>query len=206
MTFNLITFFEGLAVTFGLIMAIGMQNAFVLKQGIMRNHVLAVVLVCAFSDSILIILGVNGLGQLWESNLVLQKLANWGGILFLSCYGIKSFLSAFKNKDMVIYNETDYQSLKYVILVAFSVSFLNPHGFLDTCVFMSSIASNFSEELRPSFTIGAISASFIWFTVLGFGARYLRKLFEKQIAWKILDIVIGCMMFAIVLSLLIKII
>ena len=158
------------------------------------------------TDSILIILGVNGLGQLWESNLVLQKLANWGGILFLSCYGIKSFLSAFKNKDMVIYNETDYQSLKYVILVAFSVSFLNPHGFLDTCVFMSSIASNFSEELRPSFTIGAISASFIWFTVLGFGARYLRKLFEKQIAWKILDIVIGCMMFAIVLSLLIKII
>lgn len=202
MIFNLLAFLKGLAVSFGLIVAIGMQNSFVLKQGIMRNHILTVVLICAFSDAVLIILGVSGLGELWATNHILHKIANWGGIIFLSCYGAKAFFLAFKNNSLTVYNEIVPASFKHIVFVAFSVSFLNPHAFLDTCILMSGVASNFSEELRPSFAIGAISASFIWFSLLGFGAAYLRKFFEKPISWKILDFSIGCTMFIIAASLL----
>ena len=202
MTFYLPAFLKGIGISFSLIIAIGMQNAFVLKQGIMRNNVLAIVLTCAFSDTALIVIGVNGLGELWNTNILLHNIANWGGILFLFGYGIKSFISAFKNNCLVVYNEVAKSTIKHSIAVALAVSFLNPHTFLDACVLMSGIASNFSEDLRFSFTFGAIFASFAWFFLLGFGAIHLRKYFEKPIAWKILDSIIGVIMFAIAISLL----
>ena len=202
MTFHFLVFLQGMAISFGLIVAIGMQNAFVLKQGIMRSHVFAVALICSLSDALLIILGVDGLGKLWSSHELLLKLSNYAGITFLYGYGIKSFISAAKINSLVVYNEIVQPSLKRTILTAFAVSLLNPHAFLDTCIVMSGIASNYAAESRPSLTIGAILASFIWFFLLAYGARFLRKFFEKPKSWQILDFLIGCFMFVIASTLL----
>lgn len=202
MIFHFLTFLEGLAISFGLIVAIGIQSGYVLRQGIMRNHIFIVALICSLSDALLIILGVNGLGELWSSSDLLLKIFNYGGILFLYGYGIKSFISAFKVNCLVMFNEIVKPSLTNVIVTTLAVSWLNPHAYLDTCIFMSSIASNFDTELRPSFVIGAVGASFIWFFSLGYGAGYFRHFFESPKAWKILDIIIGCIMFIIASSLL----
>ena len=201
MSFDFFIFTKGVFVTLGLIIAIGMQSAYVLKQGIMRNHVWIVVLICAICDSFLIILGVNGLGELWASNNMINKIANWGGILFLILYGLKSFHSAFTKNNQISHDNSPIASIKHVILISFSVSLLNPHAFLDTCVVMSGISSNIPLDLKTSFTIGAISASFIWLSALGFGARYLRRFFEKPRSWKILDFIIGSIMLIIAISL-----
>ena len=202
MSFDFFIFIKGLFVTLGLIIAIGMQSAYVLKQGIMRNHVWIVVLICSICDSFLIILGVNGLGELWSSNEVIYKMANWGGILFLTLYGIKSFYSAFKKSNILIHDNSPISSVKHVILMSFSVSLLNPHAFLDTCIVMSGVSSSIPLDLKTSFTIGAISASFIWLSILGFGARYLKRFFEKPMSWKILYFIIGSIMIIIAMSLL----
>lgn len=202
MTFYFLTFLKGMAISFSLIIPVGMQNAFMLRQGIMQNHVFAIALTCALSDAFLIMLGINGIEKLWATNDYLLKIANYGGIIFLYAYGIKSFISAIKAHNLVVYSEILPSSLKRSVLTALAVSLLNPHSFLDTCIFMSSIASNFSSELLPSLTIGAILASFIWFFVLGYGAKYLRKTFESPKSWKILDFLIGCVMFALASSLL----
>lgn len=197
MDFNLTAFLEGLLVSLGSIMVIGMQNAFVLKQGIMRNHVLITSLICAFCDAILIIFGVSGLGAILSSNPTMLKFAKYGGIIFLYGYGIKSFISATKTNGLVVYNEVIAPNLKQTILTAFAVSIANPNAVLDTCVIIGGVSSNFAEELKPSFASGAIFASFVWFILLGFGARYLRKFFENPRSWKILDFIIGCTMFAL---------
>tara|TARA_B110000503_G_C7053495_1_gene373379 strand:- start:266 stop:862 length:597 start_codon:yes stop_codon:yes gene_type:complete len=192
---------KGLFITLGLVIAVGMQSAFVLKQGIMRNHILVAVLICAFCDAFLITLGVNGFGELWTTNRSIEKIANWGGIIFLTIYSIKSFYSAFKKNNILTHNDTPVSSLKHVILISFSVSLFNPHAFLDTCIVMSGISSSIPLDLKTSFTIGAIVASFIWLSILGFGAKYLRKFFEKPKSWKILDFIIGVMMMIIAISL-----
>lgn len=193
---------EGFAASAGLIIAIGAQNAFVLKQGIMKNHVFTTVLICAIIDAFLISLGVGGFGHILVSSSLLLNLARWGGVAFLLYYGIRSFRNVFKTESLVINaSNTDRPNLKQSVLTILALSLLNPHVYLDTVVLLGSISAQYPTIERPFFAIGAIAASFAWFFSMGFGARFLAPLFQKPIAWKILDFIVGCVMWLIALML-----
>ena len=201
MTFILHTFLEGLSLCFSLIIAIGIQNSFVLKQGIIKNHNLLIAMICSFGDAILIIAGVYGIGKILSANEFLLHFFYWGGVAFLFGYAVVAFRSSFKNNQLNIDDQPKIGSLKSLVTKALVVTFLNPNAYLDTCVLMGSVSATLPSDEKFSFTIGAILASFIWFSLLSFGSRFLKPIFEKPIAWKILDFVIGCMMFAIAISL-----
>lgn len=187
----------------GLIVAIGAQNAFVLKQGLMKNQVFATALFCAIVDALLIALGVGGLGAIFTSNIMLLSLAKWGGAAFLFWYGFKAFRSCFKSSQgLEIAKGPDRPSLKESLLILAGVSFLNPHVYLDTVVLLGSIGAQFEGSQRPFFAMGAMFASMAWFFGLCYGARLLAPFFENQKSWKILDFCIGSIMWAIAASLL----
>jgi len=201
MIFSLPVFFKGLTIGFSLIIAIGAQNAFVLKQAILKKHLFLMAITCSLIDSILIIAGVNGIGTIITSNSLFIEISRWGGAIFLFYYGVRSFQSSFKKRrSLDIEDEPIALSFKKAILTLLAVSLLNPHTYLDACVLMGSIGTNFLNDERLSFTIGAISASFIWFFSLSYGAKFLQPIFAKPIAWRILDFLIGCIMFLIALS------
>ncbi len=199
----LLTFLKGFGTGGGLIVAIGAQNAFVLSQGVRKNHVLAIVLICSFCDMILISIGVSGAGSLIAASSQLTSIATIGGAAFLFIYGLRSFLSAYKGGHLET-NGSDFGSLKGAVLATLAVTFLNPHLYLDTIVLMGSISSGFAETTRYLFGAGAISASFVWFFSLGFGGTVLAPLFKKPVAWKILDTGVGITMWTIAASLLIR--
>jgi L-lysine exporter family protein LysE/ArgO len=189
---------EGFGTGAGLIIAIGAQNAFVLKQGILKNHVFITVLICAVIDAILIALGVGGFGRILVSSSLLLNIARWGGAAFLTYYGLRSFRAVFKTESLTINaGSTDRPNLRQSIATVLALSLLNPHVYLDTVILVGSIGAQFPSFERPFFAIGAIVASFVWFFSMGFGARYLEPLFQKPMAWKILDFIIGCVMWLI---------
>ncbi len=194
-------FYQGFGVGLGLIVAIGAQNAFVIKQGLLNNQVFIIALTCALIDAILIAIGVAGLGSMISTNKILLGIAKYGGAIFLICYGIRSFYSAFKDDILYISNDDSKLKRKDAFITVLAVSLLNPHLYLDTCVLIGTIGSQFTAYNRLYFAIGAISASFIWFFSIGYGARLLLPIFQKPIAWKILDFIIGIIMFAIAASL-----
>lgn len=199
--FCLAPFLEGCGVGAGLIIAIGAQNAFLLKQGILKNHVFTTVLVCLCVDTVLIVLGVGGFGRLLMLNPLLLSAARWGGAAFLFYYGYRSFRAVFHAHIFKMDPTFDRPSFKVSLLTILGLSLLNPHVYLDTVILLGSIGAQFSEEEQPFFMIGAILASFIWFFSVGYGARYLAPLFQKPTAWKMLDFAIGCIMWAIALTL-----
>lgn len=193
---------EGFGIGAGLIIAIGAQNAFVLKQGILKNHVFITVLLCAVIDAILIILGVGGFGQILVSSSLLLSLARWGGAAFLIYYGLRSFRAVFKTESLKLkVGQQDHSDFKQTVVTVLALSLLNPHVYLDTVVLLGSISAQFPAFERFYFAIGAIIASITWFFSMGYGARYLAPLFKKPLAWKILDFIIGCVMWAIALTL-----
>ena len=194
-------FFKGFATSAALIIAIGAQNAFVLRQGIKREHVLAVVLVCAVSDALLITLGVAGLGALVQGHPSLLAVARFGGAAFLVVYGALAARRAFGSETLAASIGTP-MSLRAAITTCLAFTYLNPHCWLDTVVLLGSISSQQPEGSRAAFGIGATLASFVWFFALGFGARGLRGLFERPLAWKILDATIALVMWGIAVSLL----
>ena len=197
----LLTFLKGIGTGGGLIIAIGAQNAFVLSQGVRKNHVLPIVLICCFCDMILIGVGVSGTGRLIAGSSLLTSVATIGGAAFLLFYGLRSFISAF-NGGQLETNGSDYRTLKSAVTATLAVTLLNPHLYLDTVVLMGSISSGFPESGRYLFGAGAITASFIWFFSLGFGGGLLAPLFRKPLAWRILDSFVGITMWAIACSLL----
>ena len=199
--FCLAPFWEGFGTGAGLIMAIGAQNAFVLKQGILKNHVFITVLICAIIDALLICVGVGGVGTLLTTNALLLGVARWGGVAFLGYYGFRSFRSVFKSEALHLDASRQKPTLKMTLVSVFMFSLLNPHVYLDTVVLLGSISAQFPLEQRLFFALGAMLASFVWFFTMGYGARYLAPLFQKPIAWKILDFLIGCIMWGIALSL-----
>jgi len=199
--FDVSPFYQGLAVGFGLIIAIGVQNAFVIKQGLLKNHVFIIAFICASIDAILIIIGVAGLGVIISSNPILLGVAKYGGIVFLLCYAAKSFHNAFKGDILYISNDNAKMSLNKAIVTTFAVSLLNPHLYIDTCLLIGSIGSNFQGSEKFDFAFGAISASFIWFFTISYAARLLIPIFQQPIAWKILDFIIGVIMCVIATSL-----
>lgn len=201
MDFSLLSFIQGLTLSFSLIISIGLQNSFVLKQGIARKHSLIIALICSIGDAILIFFGVYGLGEFLESHALLLKTFYWGGVLFLIAYAGFSFLSSLKKQKLDIADQPKVISLKKAIITALVVTFLNPMAYLDTCVLIGSISTQIADPEKSSFTIGAILASFIWFMTLSFGSRFLAPIFAKPKSWKILDFMIGCTMLAIAISL-----
>ncbi|MFK8034317.1 MAG: LysE/ArgO family amino acid transporter [Hyphomicrobiales bacterium] len=185
----------------GLIVAIGAQNAFVLRLGLLRQHVFAVCLLCAICDAVLIILGIAGLGSLVSNSPLLLNIATYGGALFLFVYGVMAFRRALSPDAMQMAQQTT-MSLGVALSTALAFTFLNPHVYLDTVVLVGSISAQYSGQARVAFGIGAVSASIVWFFALGYGARLLAPLFAMPRSWQVLDVLIGCVMWTLAASLL----
>ena len=192
---------SGLGFGLSLIVAIGAQNAFVLRQGLRREHVLPVVVICALSDALLIALGVGGLGSLLQLVPWLLVVVRLGGAAFLIVYGILAARRAFRPAALVATDDGRGTPLWTAVATVLALTWLNPHVYLDTIVLLGSIAATHGDE-RWWFGLGAVVASILWFTALGFGARYLRPLFATPVSWRILDGVIAIVMIAIAVSLL----
>ena len=194
-------YIKGFVVTISLIMAIGAQNAYVLKLGLLKQYVLLAILMCIFFDFLLIAAGIFGLGYFIQGNQILINSIAVFGIVFLIIYAMLSFKSAFKNESLQIDGNAKTNPLKEVITLILVFTFLNPHTYLDTVLLIGGIGANVQNEFKIYFLLGAVSASAMWFFSLGFGARFLIPLFKKPITWKILDISIGIFMLFIAYSL-----
>jgi len=182
-----------------LIVAIGAQNAFVIRQGLLRSHVLLVVIVCSVSDALLIVLGTGGLGKVVQSNPNLLTFIRWFGVVYLTWFGIKSLRSAFKENQLLATGQAEI-SWKRILTTVLALTYLNPHVYLDTVIFVGSIANQFEGD-KWFFALGASLASVVWFSTIGFGARAASHLMSKPIFWRILDISIALIMFSIALTL-----
>lgn len=189
-------FLSGLATGLALIVAIGSQNAYVLRQGILRQYVLPLVLFCALSDAVLILAGIGGAGVAIRGNTILMTLTRYGGILFLASYGVLAAQRAWQGKHMHVTSQ-GAANLKMALATCFGFTYLNPHVYLDTVVLLGSIANQRQDPGRWVFGAGAVSASFAWFSALGFGARYLAPWFETVLAWRILDGLIALTMWVL---------
>ena len=186
----------GFGLGLSLIAAIGAQNAFVLRQGLMRAHVGAVVLTCALSDAILIAAGVAGFGALSARLPWLAEVLRWGGVAFLAVYGARAFVSAWRGQGALRAEGAAEGTALAAVLTCLAFTWLNPHVYLDTVVLIGMAASRF-EEARTAFAAGAMCASFVFFTALGFGARWLSPLFARPVAWRVLDLGVGVVMWTI---------
>ncbi len=186
-----------------LIVAIGAQNAYVLRLGILRQHVTAVVLFCAVSDAALIALGVGGAGALIQGNAVLLAAARYGGAAFLAGYGVLAARRAWKGEALpATDSEALAPSLTTALAACFAFTYLNPHVYLDTVVLVGALAAQRSPPADWVFGGGAMLASLVWFAAIGFGARFLGPLFESRLAWRILDGSIAAMMLTLAAMLL----
>ena len=185
----------GLLAGFSLIIAIGAQNAFVIRQGLTKKFVLLTVLICSFSDAILIALGASGLGALIKSNKNILEFVRWFGVIYLLWFAFKSAKSVFKKEVLNSAGEAS-ANRKSVILTVLALTFLNPHVYLDTVILLGSISNQFGTD-KWFFVIGAMLASFIWFTAIGFGAKSASRFMSQPIFWKILDSIIALVMVSI---------
>ena len=188
------TLIAGFSLGLGLILAIGAQNAFVLKQGIRKHHVFWICLCCAVSDALLIVVGVGGFASLMALHPWIDPLTRYGGAMFLFSYAVMSFKDAIHDESAMDYSGAKKpQSLRSALLVCLAFTWLNPHVYLDTLVLVGSVSTQYAEQ-RELFALGAVTASFVFFFSLGFGARYLGPLFAKPQAWRYLNTFVGCTM------------
>jgi L-lysine exporter family protein LysE/ArgO len=195
-------FTTGFALGATLIIAIGAQNAFVLRQGLRREHVLIIVAFCALADLLLIGAGVAGVAHVLGEAPRLTLALTVAGTLFLAWYGIRALARARGTSSMSVAEGTTRISLRNAVAQAAGFTFLNPHVYLDTVLLMGSIGARQPADLRFWFVGGAAAASGAWFTTLGFGARLLRPVFRTPRAWQVLDTLIGLTMLALAASLL----
>jgi L-lysine exporter family protein LysE/ArgO len=179
-----------------LIVAIGAQNAFVLRQGLKRQFVLPVSLICALSDALLIAAGIAGLGTLVAQSGRALQIVTAGGALFLLGYGVRSFFRALKPEAMQA-GEGRTERLGAALAACLAFTFLNPHVYLDTVLLIGSLSARYEGAARIAFGAGAAAASFVWFFGLGYGAALLAPVFADRRAWRVLDILIGIVMWAI---------
>lgn len=194
-------FISGFALSAALIMAIGAQNLFVLRQGLKREHVGAIVVFFGLSDALLIVAGVSGVGAFLSAVPGLATVLTIGGAIFLAWYGITAFRRMTSLNALPV-RATGRLSLGRVMVTGAAFTFLNPHVYLDTVLLMGTAASAQPEASRPLFALGAVTASFAWFTTLGFGARLLQPVFTRPLAWRFLDAVVGIVMLGLSASLL----
>ena len=195
----------GFALGGSLIVAIGAQNAFVLRMGLLRQYVFVLCLICALSDAVLIGVGVAGLGSFIDANPALLNIISLGGGIFLLVYALMALMRVFNAQAMLPAQQASI-TLTKAISICLAFTFLNPHVYLDTVVLVGSLAAAWHGSERLVFTLGAICASFVWFFSLGYGARLLEPIFRQPIAWRVLDAVIFIVMTLLGASLLHRII
>lgn len=196
------TFLSGFVLGLSLIVAIGAQNAFVLKQGIQRHHVFWVCFICALSDAILISAGVAGFGVLVKQYPNLELFARYGGALFLTCYGLRSLYSAWKMEHVLTPQGDTTATAWRTVLLCLAFTWLNPHVYLDTVVLLGSISTQY-EPHKLQFALGAVTGSFVFFFSLGYGARLLAPVFRHARSWKVLEAIIGMVMLALAIKLIV---
>jgi len=196
-------FFSGFALSFTLIMAIGAQNAFVLRQGLRREHVALCVFICGISDALLIVIGVTSFGVLNAQMPWLGPIMRYGGAVFLLVYGAMAFRSALTSTAALNVEGRARSDWRKVAATLLALTWLNPHVYLDTVILLGSIAAQYGEQ-RVVFGAGAVSASIAFFVLLGFGARLLAPLFARPKAWRGLDALVGATMWVIAVSLIVK--
>lgn len=190
---------RGAMISGSLIIAIGAQNLFVLKQGLLKNHIFFVSAICFACDFILMTIGILGIGTFISSNPLITNILALLGAVFLLWYGFCAFKSAIKGTSSMQVESHDPQNnrLMKVVLSTLAVTLLNPHVYLDTVVIVGGIAGTLNSEQKLAFLIGAICISFIWFFGIGYGARLLTPLFKRKKMWVILDCLVGIVMFYI---------
>lgn len=193
---SLIAALAGFKLGLGLIVAIGAQNAFVLRQGLRREHVFAVALFCAGSDAALIALGVFGGAVAIKAVPALGEALRWGGVAFLSWYGLRAALAAWRGGEALAPGQGGAVPLGGVLLTLAALTWLNPHVWLDTVVLLGAISAQFPGA-GAAFAAGASVASFLFFFSLAYGARWLAPLFARPLTWRLLDAAIALVMASI---------
>ncbi len=194
---------EGFLLGGGLIVAIGAQNAFILRQGLMRQHVFILCLLAAVFDALLIVLGVAGMGALIRSNPGLLFYVTLGGVLFLAAYAIIAARRALLPVGLQAL-ENGAKNLTRAVIILVGFTFLNPHVYLDTIVLLGGVSSQYSGSMRITFAAGAAVSSFVWFFSLGYGAKVLAPLFARPSAWRLLDAFIALVMATLAITLLFR--
>ncbi|MBO9687992.1 MAG: amino acid transporter [Mitsuaria chitosanitabida] len=187
----------------GLIVAIGAQNALVLRQGLMRQHVAPVVFVCAISDILLICLGVFGLGRLIAASPLLMEVFRWGGAAFLLSYSVKAGLRALSPKAG-LQAQAGSASLGAVLGSTLAMTYLNPHVYLDTVVLLGTVGAQQPEGMQAPFAAGASVASWMWFSLLGFGAAAVAGPLRRPAVWRSIDALIAIVMAVLGLQLILR--
>lgn len=192
------TYIEGFALGGSLIMAIGAQNAFLLKQGLKRQHLFSCALTCFLCDALLIVLGVQGIGAFVKDHPNFSLALQWGGALFLVAYGMRCFYNI-SHPHILIADLTSptHSSMAKTLLALLGFTFLNPHTYVDTLLILGGVGADYPINEHATFIFGALTASFIWFFGLVYGASKLNPLFKNPRAWQILDFIMGSVMFAI---------
>lgn len=195
-----------------LIVAIGAQNAYVLRQGLIRHHIGAVVVVCAVSDAVLILVGVSGIGAVVDHASWVVDTVRWGGVAFLLWYAAGTLRRAFGTESLGADGATEARGepRRIVVRHAIALTWLNPHVYLDTVLLIGSIAATHSHDPTGAldgrwwFAIGAATASITWFSGLGFGARSLAPLLSRPAAWKVLELLIAATMILVAAKLMLE--
>jgi L-lysine exporter family protein LysE/ArgO len=194
-------YMTGLMMGLSLILAIGAQNAFVLRQGLRREHVLAICLTCSLSDAALILLGVTSLGRIAAIMPWIEPAMRYAGAAFLFWYGARSLYSAVRSSEALTVEAEAGARFWPTLATCLALTWLNPHVYLDTVVLLGTISTRFPDK-ELVFAAGAMTGSFLFFFSLGYGAAWLRPVFAKPVAWRILDLVIAAVMWLIAWKLL----
>ncbi|MBX4900804.1 LysE/ArgO family amino acid transporter [Rhizobium bangladeshense] len=197
---NFSVYATGLMMGLSLIVAIGAQNAFILRQGLRNEHVFAVCLACALSDAALIVLGVTSLQRIAGLLPWLDPVMRYGGATFLAWYGAKSLYSALRSSAALTAAEAETASFSRTLVTCLALTWLNPHVYLDTVVLLGTISTRYPGE-QASFALGAVTGSFLFFFSLGYGATWLRPIFSKPSSWRMLETLVAATMWIIAFKL-----
>ena len=194
------SYLNGILVAFGLIMAIGAQNAFVLAQSLRREHHLSVAALCVVCDALLVTLGVFGLATVLTQSPLLLSIARWGGGAFLLYYGALALHRAVRPQSLDQQQDSGPRSRRAVLLSALAVTLLNPHVYLDTVLLIGSLGAQ--QAVPGAYALGAASASLVWFFTLALGAAWLAPWLARPATWRLLDLLVAAMMFSVAAQLL----
>jgi len=195
------SFIHGMLLSASLIVAIGAQNAFVLRQGLERRHVLPIVLLCAISDALLSALGIFGMGALFATSPLFLSAMAWAGAVYLAWFGAQSLRRAFRPAAKLTPSALHAQSRRSALRTALALTYLNPHVYLDTVMILGNAGAHEHASGQLAFWFGTTTASLLWFFSLGYGARLLRRWFTQPTSWRVLDGTIGVTMWSLAASL-----
>jgi L-lysine exporter family protein LysE/ArgO len=194
-------YLKGLGLGAGLIVAIGSQNAHVLRMGLLQRHVGLTVLTCIICETLLIASGVAGMGALISDSPVMLAVARWGGAAFLLWYGLRAWRSALSAGTLAGNTQAAGATAGQALGAVLAVTLLNPHVYLDTVILLGAVGGQQPGDGKAWFALGAMSAAAVWFTALGYGARLLSPWFARPVTWRVLDGVIGVVMIALAAAL-----